>query len=343
MRLEPFWALYPTNRAGAEKLARLDWPSRNGALAGFDFLEATSAPALLAYRICRGGKADVWGLIGQAPSQDYVNGLVMQHEETLVETVRVRREYLAQTQMHTGPVLLAGRGAAIEEALDLARNETQVTEPIAILAGPGRTDTLWALDAGTTSQVQVLLAKAEKLLIADGHHRAKATAAACSSMLVALFAEKDFSVGACERLISSVPSRQCLAEKILRTGLEVTPSNGAAPGARHAKLWDGTAWHDIDLGHAPQLTSDSRLLQDKIFSPVLGICDPTTDQCIVCLPACADPRELEAQAKNGKVVFRLCPQDLETVYQMASKAQLMPPKTTWFEPKPLPGIVAGRA
>lgn len=343
MRLEPFRGMFPVNAQDAKKLAHLDWPSAGNAAHGFGFLKTLNAPALLAYRIQREGHADAWGLIGMAPCLDYASRNILPHEETLVETVRVRCEHLAQTQTQTGPVLLAGKGEATNDALALARNEAQVTTPILHLASERRRDTLWALGPRSAARVQALLANGQTPLIVDGHHRAKATASCCESMLVALFAEKDFSVGACERLVAGAQDRARLAHKLSALGLVVTPSNGQTPASRHAKLWDGRAWHDIALGDAPRLTSDSRLLQDKVFSCALGIADPTTDPRLSCLPACEDPRDLEALAQDDGIAFRLHPADLALIYQMANQGQLMPPKTTWFTPKPLPGIVAALA
>ncbi len=342
MRLEPFCVLYPADAQDAKKLARLDWPSAGNTAAGFGFLKTLGAPALLAYCIQREGHADAWGLIGMTASLDYNSRNILPHEETLVETVRVRRAHLLKTKTQTGPVLLAGKGEAINGALDLARSEAQVTGPIAHFTSEERLDTLWALSPHCAARVQALLAAAQTPLIVDGHHRAKATASSCESMLVALFAEKDFSVGACERLVTNVQDRDCLACKLRSLGLAIAPSDGKTPAPRHAKLWDGRAWHDIALGDAPRLTSDSRLLQDRVFSCVLGIADPTTDSRLTCLPACEDPRELETIAQDNGVPFRLHPADLDLIYQMANQDKLMPPKTTWFTPKPLPGIVACR-
>lgn len=343
MRLEPICALYPANSTDTNKLARLDWPEGSNQVLDLSFLSSTRKPALLAYRIQRDAEKDSWGLIGCVASNDYAARDIMPHEETLVETVRVRSAYLHAAKAQTGPVLLAGKGKAVEEALTLARNEARNSRPLTVIQTTGRTDTLWALSDACANQIQALLAYAEKPLIADGHHRAKATAATCDRILVALFAEKDFCVGACERLVTDVKKRHNLAESITDLELEVTPTDGTTPASRHAKLWDGRAWHDIALGNAPQLISDSRLLQDKILSPALGITDPTTDPRLVCLPACNDPRSLESLTQGGRIALRLHPCDLELVYQMANQSRLMPPKTTWFTPKPLPGIVARRA
>ncbi len=342
MRLEPIRALYPQDKAAAEKLARLDWPSAQNHAFDLGFLAETNEAALLAYRIQREGRPDAWGLIGRTPSTDY-GSVLLPHEETLVETVRVRRAYLEKTSVQTGPVLLAGRGADVEEALCLARDAAQASEPLMAIETGDRTDTLWALDETTVRSVQALLAGVDQVLIADGHHRAKATATTCDGILVALFSEKTFDLGACERLVTSVTNRANLAEKFLALGLSAAPSTGDAPAPRHAKLWDGRAWHDIALGDAPQLTSDSRLLQDKVLAPALGINDPTTDPRLSCLPACEDPRQLEQAATvDDAVALRLSPAKLQLVWDMANQAQLMPPKTTWFTPKPLLGIVATR-
>ncbi len=342
MRLEPIRALYPQDKAAAEKLARLDWPSAQNQAFDLGFLAETSEAALLAYRIQREGRPDAWGLVGRTPSTDY-GSVLLPHEETLVETVRVRRAYLEKTSVQTGPVLLAGRGADVEEALCLARNAAQASEPLTEIKAGCRTDTLWALDETTVRSVQALLADVDQVLIADGHHRAKATAATCGSILVAVFSEKAFDLGACERLVTGVTDRADLVEKLASHGLSVAPSTGDAPAPRHAKLWDGRAWHDIALGDAQRLTSDSRLLQDKVLAPALSINDPTTEPRLSCLPACEDPRQLEQAATvDDAVALRLSPAKLQLVWDMANQAQLMPPKTTWFTPKPLPGIVATR-
>ncbi|WP_322153860.1 DUF1015 family protein [Paratractidigestivibacter sp.] len=346
MQLEPFCAICPADAAAAGRLAKLDWPGSSKAddlrqrlrdLSSQGALRTSDGPALLAYRVRRVGHRDAWGLIGSVAACEYADGMLA-HEQTLEKTVRIRTEYLADTGLQTGPVLLAGADEATHDAIQLAKGAVGDVSPLIELQDAERSDTLWVLDGAAATSVQALLAKAEEPLIADGHHRAKATASCCKSMLVALFADKDFSVGACERVVSLVVDRDGLAERIAGGGLVTRASDGVA-GPRLAQLWDASQWHSILLGDADNLTSDARLLQDRVLEPFLDISDPARDERLFCLPACKTTADAAGLAGPRDVVFRIAPTGIGPVRDMASHGILMPPKTTWFEPKPLPGIV----
>ena len=347
MQLRPFYATVPADSRAAEAMARLDWPcaghtDARGELSKLgqkgDALEI-ERPSILAYRLRRSGHDDAWGLLGVVPCSEYRTGELLIHEQTLVKTVETRTRYLESASLQSGPVLLADSGEAVRQALELARSSVSDETPLTEIIGAGRSDTLWALPENVTTSIQALLAKAERPLVADGHHRAKATAAACDDMLVALFDENDFTVGACERKLSGAPHRALLSSALGEHGISATPSDAETPEARHAKLYDGQSWCNLDLGDADELTSDSRLLQDRVLSPVFGVADPTTDERLECLPACAAADQAAALAGPDEIVLRLHPAGLSNVRAMAESGILMPPKTTWFEPKPLPGLV----
>ena len=131
-----------------------------------------------------------------------------------------------------------------------------------------------------------------------------------------------------------------LVGRIGAAGLDVGPGTGASPHPRHAELWDGAEWHDVCLGDAETGVSDARLLQDRVIAPLLGIQDPARDERLCCLPAMGDARELEEAVGAGAVGMRLAPARMDDILAMAASGTLMPPKTTWFEPKPLPGLFA---
>ena len=347
MQLRPFYATIPADGRAAEAIARLDWPCAGRADARRALSELgekgdapkVKRPSILAYRLCCSGHDDAWGLLGVVPCSEYRTGELLVHEQTLVKTVETRTRYLESVGLQSGPVLLAGSGDAVHHALGLARSSVSDETPLTEIVGADRSDTLWSLPENVTTNIQALLANAKRPLVADGHHRAKATAAVCDDMLVALFDESDFTVGACERKLSGAPHRALLSYALSEHGILVTPSDGETPAARHAKLYDGQSWCDLDLDDADNLTSDSRLLQDRVLSPVFDVADPTTDERLECLPACATADQAAALAGPNEIVFRLRPANLSDVRTMAESGILMPPKTTWFEPKPLPGLV----
>lgn len=348
MRLLPTSLLTPSSRAGVEALAALDWPAhshdgtaprkrlhalvRSGALVGHP------GPALFVYRIRLAAGRQATGVVGIMGAAEFASPSVLRHEQTLVETVRVRAAHLADVGAQTGPVLLCADGA--HRSWGLASEFALGQDPIVSIRSHGRVDELWVLTADQSASLAESLLESGDACIVDGHHRAQATVARGDDALVAVFPSTAFSVGACERVVRQVDDPRGLVGLIGAAGLDVRPGTGASPRPRHVELWDGAEWHDVCLGDAETRVSDARLLQDRVIAPMLGIHDPTRDKRLLCLPAMGDAHELEEAVGAGAVGMRLAPARMDDIFAMAASGALMPPKTTWFEPKPLPGLFA---
>ena len=355
MRLDAFNCILPRDTAAARALAALDWPGEGGSTAtrerleelltqGAAFQDAT--PALWAYRIRRKGTRDALGLVGRIDSSALdTRPAIVPHEETLHETVHVRTLHLAKTSLQTGPVLLACRDNCTYGAWRLLARHIRDKTPALIVRSNQRDDALWRIAPDDATELLEMLGGVERACVVDGHHRCAASMRLGSPMLVALFPAAFFSVGACWRIATvGTQSTKTLAACLRRTGFEVKPSRGDAPAYRHAAFLSAGIWHDVNLSRAPgeSLSSDARLLQDRVLGPYLGIADPSCDQRLCSEPPFSTDDVLR-KANPTKVIFRLHPATVTEVLNMADAGLLMPPKTTWFEPKPLLGLFSCRS
>ncbi len=322
--------------------------------------------AFYIYRLNMGARQQT-GLVSTAAIDDYFAGLIKKHELTRADKQRDRTRHIEVTGANTGPVFLTYRDA--EEpglALWMDRHADQATPLYDVTADDGVRHRVYRLaGADEIETLRSLAANLRALYIADGHHRA---ASGCEAgrrlreikgpgtgnepynrLMVVSFPDRQLHILPYNRAVKSLNgnSPEIFLEKI-KAKFEI--SEGAGVGPRRMRMFLGGRWfglvaREATFAGAGLIESlDVSILQSHLLGPVLGIEDPRTSDRISFIGGIRGEAELERLVDSGAyaVAFSLAPVSLAELIQVADAGEIMPPKSTWFEPKLRSGFVVHR-
>jgi len=282
---------------------------------------------------------------------DYANGTIKTHEKTRPDKEDDRLRHFARLQAHDEPVFLVHRDAPAVAALAEA---AAAQPPLAdFTAADGVRNTHWRIT--DTAAWRAAFAAVPAVYIADGHHRAAASArlaresgaAEAAWFLAVAFPASQTRILAYNRLLLDLNGRTpaALLEALRSQGFTVQPTDAPAPSApHHAGLFLEGRWHALawqpDPRASPVDALDVSVLQNRILAPLFGIDDPRTSPRIAFLGGIHGPRELEKRVRAGRAAaaFALHPTRVEEMMAIADAGAVMPPKSTWFEPKLRSGL-----
>lgn len=315
-------------------------------------------PRMYLYRLAAGGRTQL-GLVCSIHVNDYDGGAIRRHEKTRRDKEDDRTRHILAIGAHAGPVLLACRDDPDLSAL--ARDDTG-GRPLVHFDDPdGVTHTVWkAADPGAYVDS---LASIERLYIADGHHRAASASRAAAArreanprhrgdepynwFLAAIFPAAELTILPYNRLVTDIG--RLGAGELLRllAGAGRVSSAGAGvpgrPGAVGVYL-DG-AWRELELEPAdrddPIGSLDVSMLQERVLGPMLDIDDPRADARLQFAGGAAgSPEALRRRVDAGEaaVAFSMHPTSVEQLLAVADAGLIMPPKSTWFDPKLRSGL-----
>ena len=321
-------------------------------------------PCYYIYELVRKGKVQT-GIAGCASIDDYLNNVVKKHELTRSDKELDRINHVDVCDANTGPIYLACRYTdALSALLEQWKKEHKAaydfTEEDEI------THRVWVIDGDEAiSQIQDEMEKIPALYIADGHHRAASAVKvglkrrqenpdytgeeAFNYFLSVVFPYDQLTILAYNRVVRDLngQSVEDVLEKIKENfDMTIVPGFPAKPVEKHCfgMYLDGF-WYLLKA--KPELYEgkdvvgqlDSQILQDVVLGPVLGIGDPRSDKRIKFVGGSHKLRELQTMADETRgVAFALYPTSMEDLMQIADESKLMPPKSTWFEPKLRSGI-----
>jgi uncharacterized protein (DUF1015 family) len=337
---------------GAENLARL---RRSGVLV------RDREPAFYVYRMVMDGRAQT-GVAFAASVAAYQANRIRRHELTRPDKENDRARNIVTLNAQTGPVLLAYRAnAALAELIDAAA----AGEALFSVAGPNDVaHTVWRVAA--RAKVEALgaaLDALDALYIADGHHRAAAaarvalqrrTAGALAShelFLAVAFAHDEMRILAYNRVVADLNglSSDALLAKV-GTRFVVEPSAAAVQPVEPETfvMFVAERWHRLRIRPEfvpradPVASLDVSLLQEHLLAPILGINDPRTDNRIDFVGGVRGVIDLEQRVREGRaaIAFALPPTRMAQLMAVADAGRLMPPKSTWFEPKLADGLLS---
>jgi len=321
-------------------------------------LVVEGSPSLYVYRLKMGNHVQT-GVAGTFSIDEYDRGVIKKHEHTRRDKEDDRTRHMIELRAQTGPVFLTYRTSA---AVDQAVDETTSRQPLFdFTASDGVQHTIWRAEQGEAADLVSAFGAIPALYIADGHHRAASAARARhrlhatgesggnpDTVLAVAFPDTQMQVLPYNRVVKDLGSHSpsSLLAKI-REQFEI--KEGPATPARKgqvAMFLDG-AWHTIDLGEAPrELQAADRLdvsrLQEQVLAPFLGIGDVRTDKRIDFVGGARGTAALERMVKSGSyaVAFSMYPVSVEDLMQVCDAGGIMPPKSTWFEPKLRDGLLS---
>ena len=317
------------------------------------------------YRLRANGHEQT-GIVAACSVDDYTNGIIRRHELTRPEKEADRFRHIEATGCQTGPVFLAYHDNPVLEALVEA---AKVSEPLYDFTDALRVrHTVWRIARpAAVESLHMMLEHVGRAYIADGHHRMAASAHVCQKMrtergerhtgneaynyvLCALFPTSQLTVLPYHRVVTDAAglSEEELVRGIEAAGFSVGPrqQEGVMPAERgHVGMHAFGAWRELVAQDVPDDAVgclDVSLLQDRVLGPVLGADDPTSCDRLGFVGGLAAAEEVAERAGEKGVAFTLYPTSLRELMDVADQGLIMPPKSTWLDPKLLSGLLIRR-
>ncbi len=316
------------------------------------------------YRQIMNGRSQT-GLVGCVSIDDYINGVIKKHELTRADKEADRINHVDYCDANTGPIFLTYRPQSEISSIvaDWSKNHTPDYD---FVTDDGIANTVWVINCNETNKkIAKLFADVDYLYIADGHHRA------ASAVKVGLKRREQYPEynGSEEFNFFLAVLFDCNELEIMDYNRVIKDLNGYTPDEFIAKISENftveaagkTAykpekthtfgmflennWYKLTAKEGtfnqadPVEALDVSILQNNLISPVLGINDPRTDKRIDFVGGIRGLGELERRANDDMcLAFSMYPTTLKELMDIADASRIMPPKSTWFEPKLLSGL-----
>lgn len=303
------------------------------------------------------------GIVACASIDDYCNGIIKKHENTREEKEQDRIRHVDVCNMQTGPIFLAYRSNAV---LQKIVEETKTEKPVYdFVSEDGITHRVWLIQEDEKIRmIHTQFAAIPAIYIADGHHRcASAVKVGCNRrlenpdytgeeefnyFLSVLFPDEELKIMDYNRVVKDLNGYdtetflQKAAEQFIVEKVGKTPFRPRRKGEFGMYLEDN--WYSLTAKE--EILSDDvvegldvSLLQNHLLEPVLGIHDPKTDKRIDFVGGIRGLEELERRVHTDmQVAFSMYPTSIQELFAVADAGRLMPPKSTWFEPKLRSGL-----
>ena len=309
-------------------------------------------PALYVYRLKMGEHVQV-GVAAAYSVDEYDTDRIKKHEKTRKEKEDDRTRHIVTLRAQTGPVFLTYRGRS--ELDRLVEAVTQGQPLYNLVAVDGITHTLWRVD--DAQALAAAFAEVPTLYIADGHHRAASASRAraqlksespgwtgqepANTFLAVAFPAEQLRILPYNRVVFNLNghSPEALLAEI---GKVFTVKGDSAPtptSPGHVSMYLAGHWYGLALpagtSSSPAENLDVAQLQAKVLAPLLGVDDPRTSKKIDFVGGIRGTDELVRLVDSGKaaVAFSMYPTSLDELMAISDADEIMPPKSTWFEPK----------
>jgi uncharacterized protein (DUF1015 family) len=313
-------------------------------------LKQDSAPAFYLYRQVMGKHSQV-GLVAAASCEEYLNGIIKKHEFTRPDKEDDRVRHIESLNSQTGPVFLTCRAtASLDEFVTRKISETPAVD---FTGKDGVRHTSWTISSANEIKfIEAQFAAIPFLYIADGHHRSAAAGRVFQSrkgaghsgqFLTVIFPHNQMQILPYNRVLKDL-NGLTPAEllKKLEEVFNIIRLGVPAPTRKHELgLFMNRRWHTLTF--KPKLATakdpieqlDVTLLQKLVLAPLFGIDDPRTSKKINFVGGIRGTAELEKLVNSGEYAcaFSMFPTSIEDLMTIADAGGIMPPKSTWFEPK----------
>jgi uncharacterized protein (DUF1015 family) len=314
-------------------------------------------PCYYVYRMQMGDHRQT-GLVAAASVAAYNSNRIRKHEFTRPDKEDDRVRQIEALHAQTGPVLLAYESQADVDAL--LQGVTARDPDVNLTADDGIGHTLWVVrDPAVIRQISTAFDAMKSLYIADGHHRSAAASRvavshadneAASWFLTVIFPHRQMQILDYNRVVRdlgglSPESFLARVTERFRVTPAAAPVHPQDPG--HFGMYLAGQWYQLTIP-ADKIPSDPvgrldvSLLADQLLAPILGIDDPRRDSRIDFVGGIRGLGELEKRVDSGEmaVAFSMHPTRMEDLMAVADAGEVMPPKSTWFEPKLADGLVS---
>jgi len=317
-------------------------------------LQQEQDPSIYVYRLIRNGQPQT-GIFSCVSVEDYDNEVILKHELTRPAKEDDRTRHILTQEAHAEPVMITYKDD--ETTRQLIDDTTKQTPLFDFKASDGVTHTLWKV-----SNPQEFIDAFENipsLYIADGHHRCKSASRAAAQKReestnhtgqeeynffpAVVFPMSDMNILAYNRVVHSIPDNflEILKNNFkLETGADPKPTEKGSVSIYIDGKWYGmTLPVDDDPNSVEKL--DVHRLQEFLLSPLLNITDPRRDENISFVGGIRGTEELKKLVDQGQasMAISMYPTDIEELIAVSDEGLLMPPKSTWFEPKLRSGLL----
>ncbi|MBN2494460.1 MAG: DUF1015 domain-containing protein [Deltaproteobacteria bacterium] len=319
-------------------------------------------PAFYVYEL-RMGEHVQRGLVVGASVDEYESGRIKKHEFTRRDKEDDRARHVEILRANAGPVLFTYRARA--EIRELVAGICAAEPAFDFVAADGVGHRLWvADDRETVSAIRKAFEPVEALYVADGHHRTASAfrvrnilrdknpdhkgEEAYNFFLAVLFPDDELRIMGYHRVVRDLNGLEpeAFLERVAEK-FELRPDGPAEPAAaRHFGMYTDGRWYELVAREGsfpkddPVRSLDAAILQENLLAPVLGIADPRSDERIDFVGGIRGTPELERRCRcDMRVAFALHPVSVAQLMAIADAGAVMPPKSTWFEPKLRSGVV----
>ena len=320
-------------------------------------------PSFYIYALKMGERVQM-GLVACCSVDEYDNDIILKHEKTRPDKENDRTRHMLTIRAQTGPVFTTYRpNTKVNELV----NELVRTPPLFdFVAADNVAHTVWPVPTDRNQAIIEAFGEVPFFYIADGHHRAKSASRARAELRgqnpnhtgdedynffqCVLFPADQLRILAYNRVVKDLNGYSPLDFlKEIEREFEVRPDVDPVPRKhnRFAMYLEGR-WYGLklrsDVTKRMKVTDrlDVSVLQDLLLAPVLGVQDPRTDKRIDFIGGIRGTRELERLVNEGKaaVAFSMFPTSLDELMEISDAGEIMPPKSTWFEPKLRDGLLS---
>ncbi len=322
------------------------------------------------YRLTMNGRSQT-GIVACSSVDDYVNGVIKKHENTREDKELDRIRHVEVTNAHTGPIFLAyRRSQTLADIMEKAVADKPLYD---FVSEDGIGHKVWRIrDRGQVKAIEEAFEQISAVYIADGHHRAASAVKVgihrresqanagvpvtgeepYNRFLSVLFPEDQLMIMPYNRVVKDLNGLSM--EKFftaVHESFDVAKvgTDAYAPAEKGTfGMFVGGQWYLLKIKEHLRSTDpvkglDVSLLQDYLLGPVLGIGDPRVDKRIDFIGGIRGLKELERRVKEDMAVaFSMYPTSIQELFAVADAGMLMPPKSTWFEPKLRSGIFIHR-
>lgn len=309
------------------------------------------------------GEQEQVGIAATFAVDDYNNNVILKHEKTRKVKEDDRTNHIVTTEAQTGAVFLTYRG--VDEVNDVV-NKTMETEPLYDFTAPdGVKHIVWKMPNDYKDIVVFELGKVRNLYIADGHHRAASAARSQKVMMeknpdhtgkeeynffmAVLFPAEQLKILPYNRVVFDLKgmNKDSFIEKIKENFTVEDAATSEPKKRKEIKMYIDKKWYLLKPNENVQESEsigenlDVSILQNYLLNPVLGIKDPRTDKNVDFIGGIRGTKELEKLVDSGKAsaAFSMYPVSVNDLMKISDAGEIMPPKSTWFEPKLRDGLL----